>query len=271
MIKYRIDENIKQINLFNERWYEIKTETNEFILPSVTTYLEAYPKGFGYEQWLMNNKDPYALRDEAAQLGSYVHGLIEKTLFGNTIKFEEGMTKIEAWERYLYWCKFWKDLNENPGKTLKVEYPIKEVITKKDYTEFITYDLDEQYAGTVDKLLRFNCADGKTIYAVCDWKTGSNIYETAYLQVAAYAKSVSKQLKIPINMIIIVQLYPSVNKNGYRIHVKENEQIDIDFEDFQHIKKIWLREHSNEKPKFKKYPTEINLEYIKNNQIIKEN
>ena len=268
MKQYRIDEEIKQINLFDERWYEIQTEGGEVILPSVTTYLEAYPKGLGYEKWLMNNKDPYALRDEAGQLGSYVHGLIEQTLLENTVKFEEGITKIEAWERYLYWCTFWKNLNENPSKTLKIE-GIKEIVTKKDFTEFITYNLEESYAGTVDKLIRLNFED-RSIYAIVDWKTGSNIFDTAYLQVSAYAKSTAQQFKIPVEMAIIVHLNPSLNKIGYRIHIRDKNQIETDFEDFTHVKKIWLREHIGEKPKYKIYPMELNLEKIKNEPIIKE-
>jgi len=267
MKKYRIDEEAKQINLFSERWYHLEEENAD--LPSVTTYLESYPKGDGFNKWLMNTKDPYQRRDEAAQLGSYVHGLVERTLLGDKIKYEEHVTPIEVWERYLYWCKFWKALITDPTKTLKSKKVIKEIVVPKDFTEFITFDLEESYAGTVDKLIKIVYEDDSVTYVIVDWKTGEHIYESAKLQIAAYAKSVGKQFKMPIGLAIIVQLNPEVNQNGYRVNVRTKEEIDNDFQDFLAVKQIWLREHGNQKPKYKSYPTEVDLEFIKNNEIIK--
>uniref|UniRef100_A0A6H2A4S5 Putative PD-(D/E)XK nuclease superfamily protein n=1 Tax=viral metagenome TaxID=1070528 RepID=A0A6H2A4S5_9ZZZZ len=269
MIKYELDKNVKQINMFDERWYRIK----DIDLPSVTTYLEVYPKGYQFNKWLMETKDPYQVRDEAAQLGSAVHGLIEKTLKGETIEYYEEMD-IKIWERYLYWCNFWKALFENPTKTLTTtkikQSEIIEIVTKEDFTEYITYDLEEKTAGTVDKLIRINYADGNTKYAIIDWKTGKNLYESAKLQVAAYAKMTEKQYKVPIDFAIIVQLNESLNKGGYRVAISTIEDINNDYLDFLNVKQIWLREHKNEKPKYRTYPTTINLDYIKNNEIIKE-
>lgn len=276
MKKFRVDYEVNQINLFSERWYQINDGESEHILPSVTTYLEAYPKGWGYEQWLINNKDPYALRDEAAQIGSHVHSLIERTLKGEEIEFVEDATPIDVWEKYLCWCRFWKDFNENPASVLftkeeikKNSIEIKEIVTREELTEFITYDLEEQYAGTVDKIIKI-VYPTYSEYAVVDWKTGGSIYQTAYLQTSAYAKSTAKMIKRPVERTIIIQLGMQLNAKGYRIYSHTGQEIDNDFLDFQHTKAVWLREHGNEKPRFKVYPTKVSLDFIKNNQIIKE-
>ncbi len=270
--KYSVDETTKQINLFSERFYEIElpdgTKRDIF---NVTGWLEAFPKGYQFKQWLMNTKDPDAVRDEAAQIGSYVHSLIERTLLGDTVKWEEGITKLEVWERYLGWCTFWKDLQENPKKVLDMKIGKKEiqsVETVEKFTEFVTYDLDYEYAGTVDKMIKIIFTDGTYQFLILDWKSGNNIYDTSYIQVAAYVKSVSKQYHIPNLGGYIIQVNPTLNKKGYRVYEVEN--VDEEFGIFRATQQLYRRAFGDPKPKYKIYPTEVNLDYIKNNQIIKE-
>jgi hypothetical protein len=82
MTKYTIQA--EQINIFDERWYKVGEE----YLPSVTHYLDMYPKGLGYSNWLQNTKDPMQVRDEAAQIGTEVHHLIEECLKGSEIVYD---------------------------------------------------------------------------------------------------------------------------------------------------------------------------------------
>jgi len=268
MIKYSVDETIKQINLFDERFYNIDKKD----VFNVTGWLEAFPKGFGFKEWLMNTKDPDAVRDEAAQRGSDVHKLVELTLLGNTVKWEEHQTKLEVWERFLGWCSFWKDLQSNPKETLKLKLgkkKIKSIETKEDFTEFITYDLENNYAGTVDKMIKIIFDDDSFTFAILDWKTGKNIYDTAYIQVAAYMQSVKKQYNLKDLLGFIVQPGLSLNKSGYRVYSVENPEEE--FGVFKATQKVYLRAFGEPKPKYKVYPTEVNLDFIKDNQIIKEN
>ena len=256
MIKYSVDETIKQINLFDERFYNIDKKD----VFNVTGWLEAFPKGFGFKEWLMNTKDPDAVRDEAAQRGSDVHKLVELTLLGNTVK------------RFLGWCNFWKDLQSNPKETLKLKLgkkKIKSIETKEDFTEFITYDLENNYAGTVDKMIKIIFDDDSFTFAILDWKTGKNIYDTAYIQVAAYMQSVKKQYNLKDLLGFIVQPGLSLNKSGYRVYSVENPEEE--FGVFKATQKVYLRAFGEPKPKYKVYPTEVNLDFIKDNQIIKEN
>jgi hypothetical protein len=245
----------EQITMFDQRWYkrliDKKKETYE-VVPGVTTYLEAYPKGIGYEIWLQTTKDPYAVRDEAGQLGTDVHKLIELTLHGETVEYFEGQTKIEVWERYLSWCIWWKQFT----KENEVKY-------EKEWIEYLTWNDADKYAGTVDLIADVN---GKI--EIFDWKTGSFVGDTAEIQVSAYAESVGQELRTLINVASIVQLNPKLNKKGVRVKEINRDEILSNFEDFKHIQKIWHRENKNAKPKFLTYPTKVNLEYIVENEII---
>ena len=252
MSKIIVDPNIKQINLFDERWYEIKLKGQTYDLFNVTGWLDAYPKGPGFDKWLMTVKDPETIRNEAAQLGTEVHDSIERTLKGETVKWDD-TTSLEGWERFLAWCKWWKEFTAEH-----------EVIVRPEFVEFITYDLNYRYAGTVDLLAK---VDNKIV--LIDWKTGANIYDTALLQISAYAQAVEQQLEKVVERALIVQLNPSLNKKGYRIKEVKSQDLKDGFEDFKNVQKVYLRANKDPKPRHRRYPMEVNLEYIKNEEIIK--
>lgn len=263
--KYSVDETLKQINLFDQRFYQIEGRD----VFNVTGWLEAFPKGHGFKLFLMNNKDPDAIRDEAAQLGTDVHGLIERTLNGETVKWEEHQTKLDAWEKYLGWCCFWKDLSDDPKGTLKLKIGRRKIVRVDplpEYTEFITYDFDYEYAGTVDKMIRLVYDDETTEHVLFDWKTGSNIYDSAYIQTATYMQSVRKQHKIEALLGFVIQPGLSLNKNGYRVYPVENP--NEEFGIFLATQELYRRAFGEPTPKYRIYPTEVDLDFIKNNQII---
>lgn len=271
--KYYLDETVKQINLFDERFYNIRLANGEERdIFNVTGWLEAFPKGYQFAKWLMNTKDPEAVRDEAAQIGSYVHALIETTLKGGVALWQEGVTSLEVWERYLGWCNFWKDLQSDPKDTLDIKLgrkQIERINILEEFTEFIIYDLDHNYAGTVDKMIELVLNDGTTKNLILDWKSGNNIYDTSNIQVAAYIKAVAKTYGIENLGGYIIQVNPTLNKKGYRVYPVEN--VDEEFQIFLATQQLYKRAFGDPKPKYKSYPTEVNLEFIKNNEIIKEN
>lgn len=260
MKRYTLDAEIQQINLFDERFYNINGQD----IFNVTGWLDAFPKGNGFKQWLMNTKDPDAVRDEAAQLGSEVHKLIEATLTGCTVTWEEGVTRLDVWERFLSWCNFWKDLNDDPNKLLGLKN-VKSINRLKDFTEFIVYDLDYNYAGTVDKMIEVVFDDKSKKQIVLDWKSGNNIYDTAYIQVSAYVKAIEKKYGLQDVVGYIVQVNPTLNKKGYRIYPVEN--IENDFQIFLATQQIYIRANGEPKPKYRTYPTTVNLSNIKLTEV----
>lgn len=276
MKNYYVDAELKQINIFDERWYNLKfgeetlqkmiamleadkdcfpQRVKDFLanvilgkasegldLPSVTTYLDAYPKGFGYELWLQQVKDPYAIRDEAGALGSDVHNGIESVLKGGSVEFNGG---LEYWERMILWSNFWKEFTaEN-----KIEFSESDI-------EKTIYSVHYEFAGTCDLFATIN-----GVPTVIDWKTGSFVGDSAEMQVSAYAKALEEMTGVPVPQALILQFGPKVqNKKKYKLNWIKN--IDTQFEDFLHVQYVWKRYNKNAKPKYKIYPTEMSLESI---------
>jgi len=246
-MKYFVDSEAKRIDLLDERWYKVMSNGKEHNLRSVTTFLESFPKGYPFRQWLKTagfNAD--IIMKQAGEFGSKVHNLIEQSLKGETVQYNE-LDGIEVWERFLTWLDWWKELNENH-----------EVKWSKDFVELITYDLEYQYAGTVDFVVKID-----NEYVVVDWKTGNYIGDEAHIQLSAYTKSVERQFKIEIYKALIVWIPAKrPNKKGYRVIDVEN--INDNFEDFLHTQALYFRTHKNEKPKYKTLPTTINLKELEN-------
>lgn len=237
-----------RIDEFGQRWYSDEGGDE----PSVTTYLEVAPKGKAFETFLMTVKNPEEVRDEAGQLGSSVHSLIEKTLKKKRVFYEEINDKepVEVWKRYLFWCVWFKQFIS----THDVKWEEADV-------ERIIIDHELHLGGTLDWT---PVVDRRN--SVVDWKTGRSIWDTAYIQVSTYAKAYSKILGEPVTNALIVQLGEDLNKKGWREYPVEN--IDTDFEFFQMYQKIWRRKNKNEKPLFRTYPKEMDLNTIYNQKDI---
>ena len=257
--KYNVNEEAKQINLFDQRFYTI----NNNDIFNVTGWLEAFPKGNGFRHWLMNTKDPDAVRDEAAQIGSAVHQLIDLTLKGNKVKWFD-VNNIEIWEKYLSWCNFWSDLQTDPCKLLGLKN-IKDIEMLPELTEFIIWDEEINAAGTVDKMIKINFEDGSSVYTILDWKSGNNVYDTAYIQAATYASIIKKNRKLDDIKGYVIQINPLLNKKGYKVYPVEN--IEEEFGIFLSVQKLYIRAFGLPKPKYRTYPTEVELKTIKITEV----
>jgi len=250
--KFNVDVGANRINKFDEQWYQIRVGDELKDFRSVTTTLDVFPKGIGYKLYLQKyGEDADKIRNEAGQLGSHVHKLIELTLRGADVTFEnpDGSRNctIEEWERYLSWCLWFKDAGIEP-----------------QYIEQIVYDEDEGDAGTVDLIGRK--ADGSV--GIADWKTGSFVGD-AEIQVSRYAKMIERMgLADGPEWIYIVHLYPGLNKKGFRVREVKNPDYWNGL--YLHTAELWKHLNKKARPKYKTYPNSINLEFIKTKTIIEE-
>ena len=95
-------------NEFQDARFYRDSRTGEMV-PSVTTFLEAWPKGAAYHEWLKKHgADADEIRDEAGRRGSTVHNLTEQLDFGAEVRMcgEDGSPryKMSEWamlERYV--------------------------------------------------------------------------------------------------------------------------------------------------------------------------
>ena|SRR3990167_10314770 len=243
--KYNVDVGANRILKYDQSWYSIAAPEGDVDLKSVTTVLDVFPKGMGFKLWLQKyGDDADRIRDEAGQMGTRVHKMIEVTLRGEVVIFEnEDGTRncsLEEWERYLSWCLWYQEERKtNDMKPLFIEQ--------------IVYSVDLGVAGTVDLI-----AQTKRGIEIYDWKTGSFVGDTAEIQVSTYLV-LANLMKVfgEVGFSSIVQMNPSLNRKGFR--VTEVEDVQENFKTFGNCLNIWNRVNKKAVPKYRTYPNKVDL------------
>lgn len=170
--KYRVYESemtageaVKMVEYFDEHHYWIEMIQEWF--PSVTSKLHSVlSKGIGFEQWLRDTgNESKRIAKDASVSGSKIHDAINKIILGQSVNMEE----YEKFDK-----KEWKKLSN--WIDWVSHYNIKFLAT-----EITVWSEKYKVAGTLDAIC---IIDGEVW--VLDWKTGNNIYDDAYYQVACY-------------------------------------------------------------------------------------
>jgi hypothetical protein len=179
------------------------------------------------------------IRDAAGRRGSNVHYLTEQ--------YDKGFE-----------CRL---LDEQTGQPL---YSIEEWAMFERYVDFTqrfnpTHELIEQqvlspqlgFAGTID---RVTVIDGKRY--LLDIKTSNGIYNSYWLQVAAYRQALLIEAKIITDGVAILWLNAKTRTNGKKGDMQgvgwqmvTKEDTTEDWQLFQAVQKLWLAEHKDDKPK----------------------
>lgn len=230
---YKIDIAAKQITFLDSRFYY---SPSGGFLPSVTTILEAYPKGAQYYEWLKKNgEDSDNIRDEAGRRGSIVHELTEKYDRGEEINLldNEGNIsyKLSEWNMLAKYAEF---RNRHPFDIIYSEQNIISDILG--------------YAGTIDRIISIQ----KELWLL-DIKTSNAIYQSYWLQIAAYKKMVETELNIKIDKVGILWLNAKTKTNkdfqgvGWQLATKEDTSHDLKL--FEATRKLWEAEYGEMKPK----------------------
>jgi hypothetical protein len=242
---YHIDIPGNRITFLDSRWYYSE---NGVPVPSVTTVLDAYPKGFGFYKWLKENgENSDELRDEAGRKGSTVHRLTEDYDNGLEVSFlNEGAkgdlnistTEWKWFERYVEFCDRYPHENEAIEINL-----ISEALG---------------YAGTIDRLKVFDLGIGKN-RILTDIKTGGYQSDTWWLQLAAY-KRLAQAHNIDIDDVAILWLNAKTkgeNKrdkscwqgDGWQWCRRSQEEQKKDLQLFDHTHALWLAQNEGLRPK----------------------
>ena len=163
---FLVDEEANRIQFLDSRFYQCADGS---MVPSVTTILEAWPKGHQYEQWLKKHgEDADDIRDEAGRRGSTVHNLTETLDYGGTVSMMDAdgnpKYKMLEWamlERYV-------DFRKTHAPDIR-------------HIELNLASSWLGYAGTLDRLM---VIDGD-LWLV-DIKTSAAVHDNYHLQTAAY-------------------------------------------------------------------------------------
>lgn len=245
------NSEIQQITFLDERYYfDDKTQT---YYPSVTTILDVYPKGYGYNQWLKDlgsNADDVLKR--AGDQGSRIHEAISHFLNGEEIKWTEGEKENYTLDEWLMLLKFMDFYKTYKPETIAVEVSL------------VSSELG--FGGTLDYICKLN---GQVWYI--DWKSGSGVYKGNKIQGAAYQK-LANYLKMEpkIERLGCMHLRATTrgsDKTGKQIQgdgwkLDEVEDPDHLYKLFEHAYDIWKEENPNPIPKNMVYPDRMSIELI---------
>lgn len=237
-----ISELENKITIPDEHWY--KSTKSERYLPSVTTILDAYPKGFAYKLWLQQvGMNANKILEEAGQVGSNVHSAIDMW-----VKLGKGKLRFMTDEKQNYTVEEWKLI----CKAMRFFELIKPEIIVHEFS-FASDELG--YGGTIDMICRIN-----NVVWLIDYKSSNQVYDSHYLQIAAYAiawNSLNPNIKIEKTGILHLKAATRTEKEmqgiGWKIEESGNS-IEQDFEDFKHTQKMWLRANKGAKPFIQEYP-----------------
>lgn len=233
---FRIDITNNRIELLDNRFYEFKGE----LYPSVTTILDAYPKGQAFFEWLkMAGDKADEIRDQFGKRGSVVHNLTEQYDKGNPVSlmFEDKpqYTSLEwsMFERYIDFSNcFVPDI-------LGIEL------------NYASANL--KFGGTLDRIIKLN---GKLI--LIDIKTSNYLHNHFWLQMAAYVKLFEeKNPGQKVDEIAILWLNAKTRTEGKKDDIQGigwqlkfgEKSIDEYYELFEAVHKLWLIEFGSLKPK----------------------
>jgi hypothetical protein len=247
---YRIDFKANRITFLDSRWYY--DEKNNAV-PSVTTILDAFPKGFALMQWIKKHgEDADTIRDEAGRKGSVVHNLTERYDSGETVALFSGPDdkdaildfSISEWNMFEKYVEF---SSRFPHDNLIIE------------TNLVNAKIG--YAGTIDRITYFPVDSpfkqfaGKVV--LLDIKTGNYCDDSWYLQLAAY-KKLCTRAKIHVDDVGIVWLNAKTKSTGVKgtcqgygwqiITRTADEQAD-DLKLFGNVHATWKSQNKKTQPR----------------------
>jgi len=235
------NQTSNQLTFKDGRFY---TDENGNYFPSATTLLEAYPKPAQLIMWMKEvGSKADEIRDAAGKRGSSVHQLTEDYDNGIecTLLDEYGKPRysLEEWSMFERYVEF--SVNHKPEHHLIEQ-------------TFINSQLG--FAGTIDRICTI---DGKTY--VLDIKTSNGIYNSYWLQLAAYRQLYDHGTLHGSNMpdingdaILWLNAKTRTNGKGGAIQGKGWQMVtEMDTSKqwslFQAVQQLWHAEHEDDKPK----------------------
>lgn len=246
MLKVFNDTENSRVEFLDQRFYK-NTDGNYY--PSVTTILDAYPKGKRFEQWLkdMGNEADDVV-ERAAKQGTNVHEAIEALLKGEKIEWKD--YTLDEWKMILRFEEFY-----NSSNMLIIAAEVNIVSTTIGV------------GGTIDIVCKIN---GERW--LIDTKTSGDIYDNHFVQLATYAMMWNE--KYPderIDRIGCLHLRArtkgpardgkTMQGLGFKIEEPSESPAEL-FEIFKHVKVLWHRLNPNEKPMNLILPSKVELTFI---------
>jgi hypothetical protein len=235
---YHIDIPGNRITFLDSRWYYSE---NGVPVPSVTTILDAYPKTADYYAWLKKmGEESDTIRDEAGRRGSRVHDMTEKYDNGLEVTLLDSENgdlnlSLHEWNMFEKYVQFSERF---PHENVAIEMNV--------ISELLGF------AGTLDRIIELN---GKRI--LIDIKTSNAVYDSYWLQLAAYRKLLAS-IETEVDDVAILWLNAKTRTDGKKDTIQgagwqlifRSLQLHLkDLELFDHTHALWLSQYEGMTPK----------------------
>jgi len=242
------ENGITRITYKDQRFYEAHDAKGEYV-PSVTTYLNAAPKGRQFYEWIKKHGDDSdTIMMEAAERGSRVHGATEQLDKTGKLKLVDDngncpyyLDEIFMIYRYLDFIKRYTD---TPPICVEGSYASKEL----------------DIAGTIDRVWKLN--DDKVW--LFDIKTG-NVYDYYFMQLAAYKKifeHFNPNVKIEKVGVLWLKSATRTDKEyqgkSWQL-VQPPKPLEYYWDMFVHTRAMWKFENEKAKPSNFEFEVDIDL------------
>jgi len=234
MSRLFVDHKAKQVHFLDERFYNVGDEQ---YYPSVTTILDLYPKGPAFSQWLKDvGNNAKIIAERAAESGSKVHEACERLVNGEELEWDDNKYDLNEWQGVLRFYDF-----------------VSRFEPEWEAVEVTTISHKYRYAGTIDLVCKFG---DKTW--LLDIKFGNAIYDTYFMQLAAYRQSWNEtNPDHQIDEMGILWLKANTRTEGRKGAVqgvgwqlvKPKDTYERLFEIFKHVLDIYYFENPDPKPK----------------------
>lgn len=256
---YFVDGEAGRVQFLDSRFY--RDPLTETFVPSVTTILEAYPKGAQYYEWLKKHgADSDTIRDEAGRRGSVVHEATEILDLGGELELmnADGSPKYKLTE--------WAMISRYVEFRERFPAVMHAVETKLASAEV-------GYAGTLDRLMTLK--DSGVTYLL-DIKTSGAIWDSYWAQQAAYhnllhvSGAIAKMFpdgEVPDVKLAILWLNAKTRtegKNGaiqgagWQLVEQPKPTADL-LREFECARTLWNIQHQDEQPKTTSYKLNLKI------------
>jgi len=236
---FRVEGN--QITFLDQRYYVM----DGVYCPSISTILEAYPKGPEFYKWLKETgEDSDRIKEQAGAQGSNVHKMTENYDQGLLVSLLDlgghQTWTVKEWAMFSRYVEFRAQI----GETMKIHA-----------IEMQVLDIELMEAGTLD---RYVTIGEKNL--LLDIKTSNNIYDSYWLQLAAYRRLFERRNpEIKIDAVGIVWLNAKtrgtqpkkIQGNGWQLLLREDSSPDLEL--FECTKKLWMAQNKNIMPRETSY------------------
>lgn len=283
--EYQIDKSkIPTAMWFDDRFYKVKKDDEEYIIASVTTKLGIENKPFLYRWYAELGWDQARRRlNEAGERGKRIHYAWYIYLMGGVVLYNPWEAKNYSDDEI---AKYTKDSNglisilEEQSEMVslwKLATFYNRVRPKIADLELNVFSVEDDIAGTLDNA--FHIEAGKydvsgsaglvipeTGIYICDLKSGNQVSDSAWAQIAAYERAYISMGREKPKGGIVLHTSASTKKGilGFSAELKTSNELKFHYEIYQHLAAVWKARNPDAGPRAFEFPTIIKKgEYLK--------